>query len=947
MKPLDKKNIADILPLTPIQNGMLFHTLKEPGSKVYFEQLSLEISGNLDRNHFRQAWNTVVRTNEILRTIFRWEKMDKPVQVVLKEHLLEPVYYDMSGRKTAEETLLETVKQKDKAAPFDLTHVPFRVTMCSLSEDSHLMIISNHHILYDGWSTGIILKEFFEAYNTAAEGKDPVIPTKTKFKEYIKWLRNRDIKKQETFWKEYLKGFETQTELSIKNRKKDAKNNPSKKSDCFLPAPLVNRLEDYAVKHKVTMASLFYSAWGLLLQKYNNCSDVIFGTTVAGRNANLKGIENIAGLFINTIPLRITEFNGKGSGKIKDTITIENLIAQIHRQLRERREFENTSLVNIKEYCNLDMKDELFDTLLVLENYPLDERLKQKEGALVIDSYSMTETTHYDLTLGITMFDGIRLEVNYNNEYFAKERIKTLILHFENILQDMTTYPGKKTRDVTIMREDEKNKILYQFNQTARHYPKYKTIHQQLEEQAIKNPDRIALISENGAIPGSGSINLTYAQLNRTSSYQARQLAKKGFQAGDIAGIMGERSPRLITLIMAILKAGGAYLPIDPAFPEERIRYMMEDSSAKILLSESGEGLSKADLTGKMTTCMEMPINLNTDAQQIPHTHSVHNVHQVHDPVSGIQQPESSIQHPESSIQYPATSLAYIIYTSGTTGKPRGVAVPHSAVVNRLHWIKAKYQITENDVIMLKAAVTFDVSVCEIFRVILPGASLYLLPQGEEKEPPAIIRAIQKHKISIVGFIPSMMTVFLEEVENSSAHNKCRTLRKVIVGAEAMPPELTEQFQRTIGNRLNVRMTNAYGPTEATVDVTSFDCTAAKDYQTVPIGKPIANTTLLIVDRNKKLQPVGIPGELCIAGESLAAGYLNRPELTAEKFEEAGWQDSLSFPNNQYPIPNNVFYFTGDLARWLPDGNIDFIGRIDHQVKVRGYRIELGEIQNS
>ncbi|MCP4156723.1 MAG: amino acid adenylation domain-containing protein, partial [bacterium] len=415
-------------------------------------------------------------------------------------------------------------------------------------------------------------------------------------------------------------------------------------------------------------------------------------------------------------------------------------------------------------------------------------------------------------------------------------------------------------------------------------------------------------------------------ELNKRAAEIASILESKGVMPGDIVGIMIERSIEMITGIMAILKTRAAYLPIAPTFPGQRIRYMLEDSKTKILLSDSGKRLSKPDLTGKPITCIEVPITINTDTSP---------VHPVHEPVPNI--------------RHPASGIAYIIYTSGTTGKPKGVAVPHSAAVNRLYWVREKYQLDKSDVVVQKTAITFDVSVCELFRWLLPGAALYLLPEGGEKEPGAIIIAIEKHHATTVDFVPSMLTVFMEEVKERGMLDKLRTLRWVFVGAETLPPELAETFIQTIGSRSDTRLINAYGPTEATVDVTWFDCAAAANYETVPIGKPMANTTLLVLDKYRRLQPPGIPGELCIAGQCLAAGYLNQPELTGEKFINFKLQETKdkTYPGNQYPITNNVFYHTGDLVRWLPDGNIDFLGRIDHQVKIRGYRIELGEIENT
>ncbi|MCP4149882.1 MAG: B12-binding domain-containing radical SAM protein, partial [bacterium] len=295
--------------------------------------------------------------------------------------------------------------------------------------------------------------------------------------------------------------------------------------------PLVNQLEEYAAKEKITAASLLNCAWGLLLQKYNNSDDVLFGTTVSGRTANLKGIEEIAGLFINTIPLRVKIEPANNEKEYIET-TIETMVHRIDQHLRKRQEYENTPLVNIKEYSSLDVKEELFDTLLVLENYPLDERLKQKEGAIQIDSFSMVETTHYDLTVGITMFEGIRLELDYNSTHFDKEKIRILTAHFTNILQDMITNPGKKIAEVTLMDEEEKSRILSRFNRPDRPYPKNQTLHQLLEEQAAKIPEKTALIAEGETAAGNGEIKLTYRQLNEASLYLARQLIKKGFQPG-------------------------------------------------------------------------------------------------------------------------------------------------------------------------------------------------------------------------------------------------------------------------------------------------------------------------------------------------------------------------------------------------------------------------------
>ncbi|MCP4151933.1 MAG: amino acid adenylation domain-containing protein, partial [bacterium] len=390
------------------------------------------------------------------------------------------------------------------------------------------------------------------------------------------------------------------------------------------------------------------------------------------------------------------------------------------------------------------------------------------------------------------------------------------------------------------------------------------------------------------------------------------------------------------------------------SYPEERIDYMLKDSNARLLVKELKE-LNELHELNELKELNELhELNELKELKELGksdgsdelgkgiETIDINTIYQLF--VTKEAQPqEPHISHPASA------PLAYIIYTSGTTGKPKGVAVPHSALANRLYWVRQHYSLTETDVIIQKTAFTFDVSVCEIFRWIIPGAKLLILPEGAEKDAEVITEATARHGATTVDFVPTMLTVFLEYLKDNEIIDKLKTLRWVFVGAEILPPALTEAFYRHIGKHTETSLINAYGPTEATVDVTWFDCAAAKDYETVPIGKPIANTTLLVLDKQNCLQPVGIPGELLISGPCLAAGYLNNPELTAQKFsphEGNLFKNAPSFPNNQYPITNNVFYHTGDLVRWLPDGNIEFLGRIDQQVKIRGFRIELGEIEN-
>ncbi|MDQ1351166.1 MAG: polyketide synthase PksJ [Acidobacteriota bacterium] len=430
VEKLNLKNVENILALTPLQEGMLFHYLQAPQSELYFEQLSLEISGAIEYELFEGAWNVVIKTNEMLRVVFRWEKVDNPVQIVLKEHKVQPRYIDLSCFDTSErQERLEEIKRKDAQEKFDLQEVPFRVTLCKIAEEEYTMIISNHHILYDGWSTGIILKEFFRAYHKLCPGvRSRKLPLKPPFNEFIKWSQRQDINKQQKFWSEYLAGFEAPTELPIKRKSEEETRSKVEGYSIILEENLRGKLDIFVKNNRVTLASVFYTAWGILLQKYCSSGDVVFGTTVSGRTAAIKGIEDMVGLFINTIPLRIETIPHEKIGDV---------VFRTDKLMQEREEFENTPLVNIGSYSSVGSGGSLFDTIVVIENYPLDNRLVPDGCLLSIHSYSMAEITHFDLSVGIMLLDEIEIKFSGKQELFEKKTIENLARHFKGVVQNI------------------------------------------------------------------------------------------------------------------------------------------------------------------------------------------------------------------------------------------------------------------------------------------------------------------------------------------------------------------------------------------------------------------------------------------------------------------------------------------------------------------------------
>nr|NIM15781.1 AMP-binding protein [Candidatus Aminicenantes bacterium]NIM82558.1 AMP-binding protein [Candidatus Aminicenantes bacterium]NIN21918.1 AMP-binding protein [Candidatus Aminicenantes bacterium]NIN45696.1 AMP-binding protein [Candidatus Aminicenantes bacterium]NIN88531.1 AMP-binding protein [Candidatus Aminicenantes bacterium] len=559
------KDIEDIIALTPMQEGMLFHYLKDPGSDYYFEQLCLTITGRIDLNGFKRAWEVVVETNEMLRTRFSWEKLEKPVQIILKKHSPRLIFHDFSADGEAID--IEEVKSGDRREKFDLKEVPFRIILCKIETDKYEMIISNHHILYDGWSNGIILKEFLEAYRQADKKIKAIAPVKTKFKEFVRWLQNRGVGEEEKYWREYLQGFESGTGISLK--KEAGKGLAGSGNYRFKLAPgIKDTAERFVRHHNLTSASLLYCAWGILLQKINDSDDIILGTTVSGRPANIKGIEHVVGLFINTIPLRVQSHADE---------RILSLLKRTNDTLIAREEYESTSLVKIKEWSGVSNQEELFDSIVVLENYPLHRFLVEKNSAFAFDSYSLFEMTHYDLAVGISIVSGLEVRFIYNKAVFDENTIERLGRFFTAVVEDIPGNPGKAISRLEIISSEEKKLILQDFNDTQLDYPADKTIPELFGAQVEKNPDHTAVSCED--------MHLSYNELHLRAGRLALILRKKGVRADTIVGLTIGRSLEMMIGIMGILEAGGAYLPIDPNYPQGRINYMLKDSKANILLA--------------------------------------------------------------------------------------------------------------------------------------------------------------------------------------------------------------------------------------------------------------------------------------------------------------------------------------------------------------------------
>jgi tyrocidine synthetase-3 len=700
--------------------------------------------------------------------------------------------------------------------------------------------------------------------------------------------------KERDFWLDRLSGEWVKSSFPAHyNYKREGTEAYAKANVSFkFPDELSSGLLELGTGSDVRLYIILAASLTILINRYTGGSDIIVGTPI------LKS--DIKPNLLNTVlALR---------NRLADHMTVKGLLLEVRQTILEANKNRNYPIEVLAEQLNLPPGDAdfpLFDVAILVENVHDKEHLRHVNPNMI-----------FSFLRGGNAISGY---VEYNSLLYAEIGVKRIIDHLKNLLGAVIESGDIKVVDIEILSGDEKKQLLIDFNDTAAEYPRGKTVHELFEEQAAGRPDGTAVLGQivgaQHAVPlPTDHVSITYKELNEKANHLAFHLRTGGVGSDSIVGIMVERSIEMIVGILGILKAGGAYLPVDPGYPRDRIDYMLADSNARVLLKKS----------------------------------------------EIAQRPNTNFEFRASNLKIgkaEPSNLAYVIYTSGSTGKPKGVMTGHRALVNRLNWMQRAYPIGEGDVILQKTPFTFDVSVWELLWWGIVGASLCFLEPGGEKSPGAILAAVEKNNITTMHFVPSMLNVFLEYLEGPAEVSKLSSLRQVFSSGEALTVYHVERFKNVLAEVLQIRLINLYGPTEAAIDVSYFNCVmgGSPGLTRIPIGRPIDNIRLVVLGKNVHVQPVGAAGELCISGIGLARGYLNRPELTAETFvllnHEATKDTKEHEENNEKflrggPGGRRRLYKTGDLARWLPDGNIEFLGRMDHQVKIRGFRIELGEIEN-
>jgi amino acid adenylation domain-containing protein len=872
-------NLEDIYPLSPLQQGMLFHTLESPESGVYFEQSVFTIQGQLDVVSFERSWQTVINRHSILRSSFLWRNLDTPVQAVYRRVDVAMEKRDWRG-STAEVQgqLLDEYLAFDRSTGFDLESAPLiRLALFRTDDDVYKFVFSRHHLILDRWSRSVVNKEVFACYEAFRRNEDPLLAKPHPYGDYISWIAAQDQNAAEAYWRKNLEGLTGPTAIATYEQRDDANDYGSEFDDQRLRLPESDgeSLKEFARQNKLTLSTVVQAAWAMLLARYSGSSEVLFGVTMSGRSAALPDIESRVGLFINTLPLRT---------RVPRNATVIEWLRTLQVQQQELQEYEYCSLLDIHRWSEMPAGQPLFQSLLVFENLPTNPRHKQGDGLVIQGDRSYGSATGYPLTLIAAPGATLNLQLVYDRARFDAEFAGRILLHLQTILRGIVSASGQQVSDVAMLTPAETS-LLDQWNDTQSEYEKDLCAYQLVEQQAALHPNLIAVATDDQ--------QLTYAQLNARANQLGRYLRTRGVGAETLVGVFLDRSVDMVVALLAIHKAGGAYVPLDPAFPKQRLAYMVQDAGLTILLTNSA-------LSASLPEAEAIVVSIDTDWTLIS------------------QESEQNLV-PHSTPE----NLAYVIYTSGSTGKPKGVQIQQQSLTNFLTSVAGKPGLRPNDVLLAVTTLSFDIAGLEIFLPLTNGARLILVSSETAADGFDLKHRIANSSATVMQATPATWRMLID-----AGWSEGREL-KVLCGGEALSTDLADELLQR-----GVTLWNMYGPTETTIWSTTGQI--ENRGRTVSIGKPIANTQIYILDQDGHRVPVGVAGELHIGGAGLARGYLNLAALTAERF--------ICDPYSS--VPGQRLYKTSDHARYLPDGKLEFLGRVDNQVKIRGFRIELGEIES-
>ncbi|HET6230939.1 MAG TPA: non-ribosomal peptide synthase/polyketide synthase, partial [Longimicrobiaceae bacterium] len=877
-----KQNLEDIYPLSPLQQGILFHALYSPETGLYTEQAVVTLRGAFSAETYVRAWQMVVDRHPVLRSGFVWENVAKPLQVVFRKAPVAVEMLDWSGLDGAErEARIDGYVTADRRRGFEMAKPPLiRMAIARLSDREHLLVLTFHHAILDGWSISSVFGEADVAYQALRRGETPQLPRHRPFKDYIGWLGQQDMAQAEAFWRRSLGDFTAPTPLPLDTA--PAEDHGAAECAGFTRTVAPEKAEElraFARRHKITMNTLLQGAWSLLLARYAGVDDVVFGTTVSGRPADLPGVEGIVGLLINTLPVRVS---------VPADARAAEWLAEIQAHAAEMRNYEYSPLVDVQGWSGVPRDRSLFDTLLVFENFPLatgddgadDEQLRYGARHNV-------ERSNFPLGLAIVNYEGLDIRVTYHQHRFSRETIDRLMEALEALLDEIAADPDRTLGSIPMVAGPARERMLREWNATARPYPAETPAHELFEARAAAAPDAIAL--------SFGGSEVTYGELNARANRLAHRLREMGVGPDVPVAISVDRGPQMVVALLGVLKAGGAYLPVDPAYPAERRAFMLADSGAPVVLTQSHLAENLPETSARVV--------LLDDAgdEEAPASTA------------------STASAENLGVSIDVRNAAYVIYTSGSTGTPKGVVVSHAGIGNLAAAQAEAFGIGAGSRVLQFASFSFDAAVSEVLVTLLAGATLVLGTKDETMPGAPLLGLLERERVSVATLPPSVLAA-LPDAELPD-------LRTVISAGEACSAEVAARW----GD--GRRFVNAYGPTETTVCATM---SVGEDGSRRPtIGRPMANVRAYVLDARLEPVPAGVAGELCVGGAGVARGYLNRAGLTADRFAPDPFSEDAGAR----------IYRTGDRVRWTDEGEIEYLGRADEQVKVRGFRIELGEIE--
>ncbi|ARK45032.1 non-ribosomal peptide synthetase [Burkholderia pseudomallei] len=879
--------------LSLAQQRLWFLTQLEGVSEAYHMSGAVRLDGPLNREVLQRALNRIVMRHEALRTCFAREE-GEPIQVIQPHADLTVSYHDLREAEQTEQRAKD-LSQAHASAPFDLSRdLPVRVLLLQLADEAHVVQVVMHHIASDGWSVGVFLQELSALYGSfIAEQGDPLAPLPLQYADYAawqrRWLASGQLEKQGAFWQTNLSGAPTLLELPTDRPRPPKQSHAGASVEVKLGAALSERVKRLSQRHGVTPYMTLLSSWAAVLGRLSGQEEVVIGSPVAGRNRT--EVEALIGFFVNTLALRLDLSSEPTVGELLKRTKAQVLSAQAHQDLPFDQVVERVKPPRSTAH------PPLFQVMFVWQNMPAGELTIP--GLTIRAVETPLQTAQFELTLSLQEAgDDIVGHLNYASALFDESTVRRYVTYWRRLLEGMTAGPANvSVARLPLLDEAERKQVVYAWNATERDYPIEQCIHQLFEAQVDRKPEAIALTFDGQ--------RLSYAELNARANRLAHYLQARGVGPDRLVALCAERGIEMVVGLLAILKAGGAYVPLDPSHPPERLRRMLDDTNPVAVLVD--------DIGADALASFESHV-----AARSPRVHLSRDI---------AQWRACSPANPSTPRERAARRLAYVIYTSGSSGEPKGVMNEHRGVVNRLWWMQQTYALDERDAVLQKTPFSFDVSVWEFFWPLMSGARLVIAKPEGHKDPAYLSELIDRERVTTLHFVPSMLQAFLED---EGAARGCGSVKRVMCSGEALPPSLVKRFYRCLPD---ARLHNLYGPTEAAVDVTAWACDAEEGGASVPIGRPIANTRIYVLDEYGQPVPRGVAGELYIGGVQVARGYLNRPELTRERFVDDPF------------VAGGRLYKTGDLARWRTDGSLEYLGRNDFQVKIRGFRIELGEIE--